>query len=49
MERITNYVKNISPELFLECKQYMRHKTILINPYALKEKIPDIKIKKLYY
>jgi len=40
------YVKNKYPEAFLNCPEYLRHKTILVNPYLLKEYNPNIKIHK---
>ena len=46
-KKFQNYLKSKYPEAFLECPQYFRHKTILINPYVLKEKIPEIKINKI--
>jgi jumonji domain-containing protein 2 len=32
----------------LNCKNFLRHKTTLINPYKLKQKHPDLKISKAY-
>lgn len=34
------------PEHFSACKQYLRHKTTLINPYYLKKKYPQLRITK---
>ena len=45
--KFQSYLKNKYPEAFLECSQYFRHKTILVNPYVLKESIPNIKISKI--
>lgn len=45
-KKVENYIKKQYPEAFVECSQFMRHKTILINPYHLKEKIPEIRITK---
>lgn len=46
-KKFQSYLKNKYPEAFLECSQYFRHKTILVNPYVLKEAIPNIKITKI--
>lgn len=46
-KKFQGYLKNKYPEAFLECPQYFRHKTILVNPYLLKECIPNIKISKI--
>jgi hypothetical protein len=43
------YVKNKYPEAFLSCPEYLRHKTILVNPYLLKEYNPNITIFKFNY
>jgi len=34
------------PEHFSSCKQFLRHKTTLINPYYLKKKYPELRIVK---
>ena len=47
VKKFQSYVKNKYPEAFLECPQYFRHKTLLVNPYLLKECIPQIKIHKI--
>lgn len=41
------YVKDTFPENFLECSQFLRHKTTIINPYFLKNELPDINITKI--
>jgi jumonji domain-containing protein 2 len=46
-KKFQSYLKNKYPEAFLECSQYFRHKTILVNPYLLKECIPSIRISKI--
>ncbi len=40
------YVKSKYPEAFLNCPEYLRHKTIVVNPYLLKQYNPSIKIHK---
>lgn len=35
------------PEHFSRCNQFLRHKTILINPYLLKKKAPELVIHKV--
>ena len=35
------------PEHFSKCKEYLRHKTTLINPYLLKKLYPELKIAKM--
>ena len=45
-KRVENWVRARFPEPFLRCSQFMRHKTVLINPYKLKEELPDIHIEK---
>jgi len=43
-KKFEKFVQNRLPELFKECHQFLRHKTIVINPYFLKSWLPDIKI-----
>lgn len=43
---VKQYVKSKYPKPFEKCSEYMRHKTILINPYRLKEWNPSIRISK---
>lgn len=38
------YVKTKFPERNLECSQFLRHKTILINPYLIRDEMPEIPI-----
>ena len=45
-KKFENYVKNKYPEAFIECPEYLRHKTILVNPYELRSYNPSIKIHK---
>lgn len=35
------------PEHFLSCRQFLRHKTTLVNPYYLKKKYPHLRISKV--
>lgn len=46
-KKFENFVRNRIPENFIECGQFLRHKTTLINPYLLKSWMPDIKLIKL--
>lgn len=45
-KKFENFVKNCLPEKLLECSQFLRHKTIVINPYFIREYLPDIVLKK---
>jgi len=45
--KLEAYAKQHFPEAFSKCKEYLRHKTIMISPYVLKSKIPDLKINKM--
>jgi len=44
--KLENFARQHFPEGFGKCKEFLRHKTILINPYLLKQKIPDLIIHK---
>ena len=46
-KKFQQFVKNIFPREFLECSEYLRHKTIVINPYFIREYMPNITITKL--
>lgn len=46
-KKFENFVKTRIPERFIECDQFLRHKTTLINPYYLKTWLPEIKLIKL--
>lgn len=46
-KKLDQWVKTRYPEPFVSCSQFMRHKTILANPYLLKKEIPDLQIEKL--
>ena len=48
-KKVLGYVKEIYPEAFLNCNQYLRHKTLLINPYKLKQRFPELTIEKYFY
>ena len=43
-KKFENFLKNRYPEFFVECNEYLRHKTLLVNPYMLKQWMPDIRI-----
>jgi jumonji domain-containing protein 2 len=45
--KLENFAKQYFIEGFSKCKEFLRHKTILINPYLLKQKIPDLIIHKV--
>ena len=45
--KFQGYLKSKYPEAFLECPQYFRHKTLLVNPYHLKEVFPEMSIHKI--
>jgi len=45
--KLENFARQHFPEGFGKCKEFLRHKTILINPYLLKQKIPDLIIHKV--
>ena len=45
-KKFETFVKIYFPEEFLVCSQYLRHKTILINPYFIKHYLPEISLKK---
>lgn len=40
-------VEILFPEHYSSCKQFLRHKTTLINPYYLKRKYPELRISKI--
>ena len=44
--KLESHVKNKRADLFVECAEYFRHKVLVVNPYALKEAVPDISIHK---
>jgi len=45
--KLENFAKQYFNEGFSRCKEFLRHKTIMINPYLLKQKIPDLIIHKI--
>lgn len=46
-KKLEDFTRQYFPEGFGKCKEFMRHKTVMINPYLLKQKIPDLKIHKM--
>ena len=44
--KFENFLKLKFPFKSIDCSQFLRHKTILINPYILKSQIPELKITK---
>ena len=44
--KFENYVKQKYPFKSLECNQFIRHKTFLVDPYLIRKERPDIKIHK---
>ena len=44
--KFETFVKNLFPEDFLRCSQFLRHKTVFINPYFIKELRPNLDIRK---
>ena len=44
--KFESFVKDLFPAEFLKCSQFLRHKTVFINPYFIKELSPNIKIRK---
>ncbi len=46
VRRVEAFVKAKYPEAFVECPEYMRHKTVLVDPYQLKNWNPSINITK---
>jgi hypothetical protein len=45
-KKFENFVKLKFPFKAIDCTQFLRHKTILINPYKLKKVLPEISIHK---
>ena len=46
-KKFENFVKTLFPSDFLTCSQFLRHKVVVINPYFIKEYLPNIKIHKI--
>lgn len=44
--KLETYIKNKFPDKFLECSEYMRHKTTIVNPYELIQSFPNLQIVK---
>lgn len=45
-KKLEDYARSYFEEGFSKCKEFLRHKTIMIHPYLLKQKIPSLKIYK---
>jgi len=45
-KKLEDFAKLYFGEGFNKCKEFLRHKTIMIHPYLLKQKIPSLKIYK---
>lgn len=48
-KKFEGYIKSKYQQAFLECPQYMRHKTVVVNPYLIKEYNPSINITKIHH
>ena len=44
--KFESFAKECFPDGFNKCNEFLRHKTVMINPYLLKKNIPDLKINK---
>ncbi|CAD8208243.1 unnamed protein product [Paramecium pentaurelia] len=44
---LEKYAKQTYGDHFNKCSEFLRHKTTVINPYLLKEKVPGIRISKM--
>ena len=44
--KLEKFIKDSFPENMAKCSEYLRHKTIIVNPYLLLQQIPDLKIAK---
>jgi jumonji domain-containing protein 2 len=44
--KLEKFARSKFPEGFGKCPDYLRHKTIMISPYLVKQAHPDIKISK---
>ena len=49
IKKFEGYLKNKYPEAFVECSQYFRHKTLVANPYLVKDYNPNIHITKVLH
>jgi jumonji domain-containing protein 2 len=45
--KLEEFAKKCFPDGFQRCREFMRHKSIMISPYILKKMIPDLKIHKM--
>lgn len=46
-KKFENYVKDFYPKEFLECSEFLRHKTTIIHPYFLWKEMPEISLTKI--
>lgn len=46
-KKFEKFVKGKFPSEYVQCPQFLRHKTVIINPYFVKENCPDIRIFKV--
>ena len=46
-KKFENYVKELLPQEFINCSEFLRHKTFLVNPYYLLEQCPNLSITKI--
>jgi len=46
-KKLEDFARSQYPDGFNRCKEFIRHKTTMMDPYLLKRKIPDLKIHKI--
>lgn len=46
-KKFEGFVKEKFPQEFLECSEFLRHKTTIINPYFLREQLPGLSLSKI--
>lgn len=44
--KFENFLKLKFPFKNIDCSQFLRHKTILVDPYVLKRELPELRIHK---
>lgn len=47
--KLEAFARHQFPEYFARCKEYLRHKNIMISPQVLLQHIPDLKIHKIIH